>query len=227
MRNPFKRKTEGDSAFEEKKEKSALIDFLQSVTLAIIFSFIIFSIVTPSEVDGPSMEPNFYNAERVYTNRLPQWLSTTDFGKATGLGYNRGDVIVFFKPTMGSSLIKRIIGMPGDTFKIQGGKVYINGKLLVEDYLPTDTYTKSGNLKEGQDYKVQLEETNEKGEKIIDQDVFFVMGDNRAVSNDSRYIGFIKREWMQGKVIFRLWPLNRFGVLNTGKFELQDVPATN
>mgnify|MGYP002859383884 FL=1 len=220
MKNPFKRNNT-ETNFSEKKEKSVLIDFLQSVTLAIIFSFIIFSIITPSEVDGPSMEPTFYNTERVYTNRLPQWFSTTDIGKALGLGYNRGDVIVFFKPTMGSSLIKRIVGLPGDTIKIEEGKVYVNGQLIVENYLPEDIYTKPGNLREGQEYKVQLEETDTNGNQIIDQDVFFVMGDNRAVSNDSRYIGFVKREWMQGKVIFRLWPLNKFGIINPGDYELK------
>lgn len=227
LRNPFKRQKHDDTAFNEKKEKSALIDFLQSVTIAIIFSFIIFSIITPSEVDGPSMEPSFYNGERVYTDRLPQWFSTTDFGKATGLSYNRGDVIVFFKPTLGSSLIKRIIGLPGDTIKIANGKVYVNGKVMVENYLPSDTYTKPGNLKEGQDYKVEIDETDANGNKVVDQDVFFVMGDNRAVSNDSRYIGFIKREWMQGKVIFRLWPLNKFGVITQGQYQLQDIPAAS
>ena len=224
MRNPFK-KNNPDTNFSEKKEKSVLIDFLQSVTLAIIFSFIIFSIITPSEVDGPSMEPTFYNAERVYTNRLPQWFSTTDVGKSIGLGYNRGDIIVFFKPTMGSSLIKRVIGLPGDTIRIQDGKVYVNGNLLVENYLPSDTYTKPGNLKEGQDYKVQLEETDANGKTIINQDVFFVMGDNRAVSNDSRYIGFVKREWMQGKVIFRLWPLEKFGLIKDGDYQLLNASS--
>jgi len=228
MTNPFKRrKKTDDPAFAEKKERSVLIDFLQSVTLAIVFSFIIFSIITPSEVDGPSMEPTFYNGERVYTDRLPQWFSTTDFGKATGLSYNRGDVIVFFKPTLGSSLIKRVIGLPGDTIKIDAGKIYVNGQLLVESYIPSDTFTKSGNLKEGEEYKVQIEETDANGNKVINQDVFFVMGDNRAVSNDSRYIGFIKREWMQGKVIFRLWPLNKFGTINSGTYELKSVNNTS
>lgn len=226
MLNPFRRNKTEEISFGEKKEKSALIDFLQSVTLAIIFSFIIFSVITPSEVEGPSMEPTFYNGERVYTNRLPQWLSNSDIGKVTGLGYNRGDIIVFFKPTMGSSLIKRIIGLPGDTIKIENGSVYVNGQLLVEDYLPEGTYTKSGNLTEGQEYKVQLEQVDSNGNTIIDQDVFFVMGDNRAVSNDSRYIGFIKREWLQGKVIFRLWPLEKFGIINSGQFELKEV-STN
>lgn len=221
MRNPFKRKDD-DYAFNEKKEKSALIDFLQSVTLAIILSFIIFSIITPSEVDGPSMEPTFHNGERVYTNRLPQWLSTTDVGKTLGLNYNRGDIIVFFKPTMGNSLIKRVIGLPGDTIKIQGGRVYVNGKMLEETYLPDGTFTKSGNLKEGVEYKVQIEEVNGNGETVIDQDVFFVMGDNRAVSNDSRYIGFIKREWMQGKVVFRLWPLEKLGFITGTTYNMVD-----
>jgi signal peptidase I len=223
MRNFFKR-NKTDESFGEKKEKSALIDFLQSVTIAIILSFIIFSIITPSEVDGPSMEPTFYNGERVYTDRLPQWFSTTDIGRQIGLSYNRGDVIVFFKPTLGSSLIKRVIGLPGDRIKFEDGKVYVNGQLLVENYLADNTYTKPGNFKEGQEFKVQLEETDINGNKVIDQDVFFVMGDNRGVSNDSRYVGFIKREWMQGKVVFRLWPLNRFGVVQTGSFSLNDVP---
>lgn len=225
MINPFKNKSNNNSTFVEKKERSALIDFLQSVTMAIIISFVIFSIITPSEVDGPSMEPTFYNGERVYTDRLPQWFSTTDFGKAAGWSYSRGDVIVFFKPTLGSSLIKRIVGLPGDTIRIQEGKIYVNGQLLVEDYLPSDTFTKSGNLKEGQEYKVQIEETDVNGNKVINQDVFFVMGDNRAVSNDSRFIGFIKREWMQGKVRFRLWPLEKFGVINSGSYQLQSVPT--
>lgn len=225
MINPFKDTHKNNSTFVEKKERSALIDFLQSVTMAIIISFIIFSIITPSEVDGPSMEPMFYNGERVYTDRLPQWFSTTDFGKSAGWSYSRGDVIVFFKPTLGSSLIKRIIGLPGDTIRIQEGKIYVNGQLLVEDYLPSDNFTKSGNLKEGQEYKVQIEETDINGNKVIDQDVFFVMGDNRAVSNDSRYIGFIKREWMQGKVRFRLWPLEKFGVIPSGSYQLKSVPT--
>lgn len=217
--NIFKRKNQTPET-AEKKEKSTFIDFLQSVTLAIIFSFIIFSIITPSEVEGPSMEPNFQNGERVYTNRLPQWFSQSDFASSLSLDYQRGDIIVFFKPTLGSSLIKRVIGLPGDTIKIEDGRVYVNGKLLVENYLPEGTFTKPGNLREGQEYKVQLEEVGLNGEKIINEDVFFVMGDNRAVSNDSRYIGFVKREWMQGKVIFRLWPLEKVGVINHGEYQL-------
>src|SRR5690606_17557075 len=93
-----------------KKRAHPVMDCLQSFTLAIIFSILIFSIFTPSEVEGSSMEPNFHNGERVYTNRLPQWFSETSVGDFLNLDYSRGDVIVFYKPGMTGSLIKRVIG---------------------------------------------------------------------------------------------------------------------
>ncbi|CAG0943151.1 signal peptidase I [Candidatus Brocadiaceae bacterium] len=210
MRNIFGRKKTDNTPFNEKREKSALVDFLQSVTLAIIFSIIIFSIVTPSEVEGSSMEPNFHNGERVYTNRLPQWFSDGDVGRALNLSYNRGDVIVFYKPGMGGSLIKRIIGIPGDKIELLNGQFYVNGKRLLEEYLASDLYTKSGTfLSEGE--VVQVPENS-----------YFVAGDNRAVSNDSRFIGFIDKEWMQGKVIFRLWPLDKIGIIHAGEYKLEN-----
>lgn len=210
MRNIFGRKKTDNTPFSEKKEKSALVDFLQSVTLAIIFSIIIFSVVTPSEVEGSSMEPNFHNGERVYTNRLPQWFSEGGLSKSLSLTYDRGDVIVFYKPGMSGSLIKRVIGLPGDTVELKNGQFYVNDQHLVEDYLDPDLYTKSGTfLAEGE-------------VKQVPEDSYFVAGDNRAVSNDSRFIGFIKKEWMQGKVIFRLWPLDKFGIIHAGEYQLSN-----
>lgn len=190
------------------KKAHPVVDFLQSFTLAIIFSILIFSIFTPSEVEGSSMEPSFHNGERVYTNRLPQWLSDTSIGDFLNLNYNRGDVIVFYKPGMTGSLIKRVIGLPGDEVLLSNGKFYVNGQLLDEKYISDDLITKEGTfLKEGESV-------------IVPEDNYFVAGDNRGVSNDSRYIGFIKKDWMQGKVVFRLWPLDKFGLISSGEYAL-------
>ncbi len=155
------------------------------------------------------MEPNFYNGERVYTNRLPQWLNDTSVGKFLDLDYKRGDVIVFYKPGMIGSLIKRVIGLPKDKVKIQDGHFFINGQELIEDYISKDVFTKGGTfIAEGE-------------EKTVPDNSYFVAGDNRTVSNDSRYLGFILKDWMQGKVIFRLWPLDKIGIINEGQFEIK------
>lgn len=191
-----------------KKKAHPLIDFLQSFTLAIIFSIVIFSMFTPSEVEGSSMEPNFHNGERVYTNRLPQWFSNTGIGDFLNLNYERGDIIVFYKPGMTGSLIKRVIGLPGDEIELLRGHFYVNGQQLDEKYISSTLITKEGTfLKEGEP-------------TIVPADSYFVAGDNRGVSNDSRYIGFIRNEWMQGKVVFRLWPLDKFGLISQGDYEL-------
>lgn len=195
--------------FKNKDGKSRpIIDFLESFTLAIIFSIVIFSIFTPSEVEGSSMEPNFHNGERVYTNRLPQWLANTGVRDFLNLNYERGDIIVFYKPGMTGSLIKRVIALPGDEIMLSEGRFYINGELLEENYLSEDIVTKEGTFLKNDE------------PIIVPEENYFVSGDNRGVSNDSRYIGFIKNEWMQGKVVFRLWPIDKFGLISRGDYEL-------
>ena len=155
------------------------------------------------------MEPNFYQGERVYTNRLPMLFNGTDLGNTLGLSYQRGEVIVFYKPGMDGSLIKRVIGLPGEELEIKNGNFYINGRKLVENYLPPGTYTKGGTF------------LPENKLIIIPSDSYFISGDNRSVSNDSRYLGFIKKDWMQGDVIFRIWPLDRLTGITVGSYSLE------
>ncbi|MDQ7020530.1 MAG: S26 family signal peptidase [Candidatus Dojkabacteria bacterium] len=84
---------------EDKKKKNVLVDILQSVVIALSLSiFLYLFILTPNQVDGPSMEPNFYTGQLLFTSKLHQWFDGTSIGEATGLEYNRGDVIVFQKP---------------------------------------------------------------------------------------------------------------------------------
>lgn len=107
------------------------------------------------------------------------------------------DVSEVFKPVNEKSnvrLVKRVIGTPGDSVEIKDGKVYINGEELDEPYAKGETYARD----------FQLPATVPYGK-------YFVLGDNRAVSKDSRMFGFIDKSQVEGRVVYRFWPLDRFG----------------
>lgn len=190
--------------------KDSIIDFFQSVAIALALSAFLFIVVlTPNEVEGSSMQPNYYSGDRLYTNKLSHWLNGTTLGSTLDLNYKRGDVVVVDKPGLGLSLIKRVIGLPGERVEIKDGKVYINGEELIEGYLGEEVLTYGGTfLKENE-------------EVTIPEHHYFVMGDNRRVSNDSRYIGFIDQEWISGKIFLRIWPLDKFGVIGTGEYSFE------
>ena len=98
-------------------------------------------------------------------------------------------------------LIKRIIALPGETVELKDQRFYINDQLLNEPYLSSEVLTKEGSfLRENQ-------------KLTVPENSYFVAGDNRPVSNDSRYIGFIKTDWIIGKPFFRIWPLDKFGTI--------------
>lgn len=187
------------------KLKNNITDFLQSVVIAISVCIVTYiAIATPNQIEGESMEPNFYNGEIVLTSKVHQWLGATDVGKSLGLLYNRGDVVVFQKPGF-NDFIKRIIAIPGDKISLKNGKVFLNNEELQENYLPIATFTPGGSF------------LKEDGETLtVPENKYFLMGDNRNNSHDSRYsdIEFVKREWFKGKVLVRYWPLNKFKIIN-------------
>ena len=107
----------------------------------------------------------------------------------------RGDVVVFWYPLDRSkSFIKRIVGLPEDTVEIRNGQVYVNGKLLAEPYVPADAA----------DFGTLAPVRVPKGE-------YFVMGDHRTSSNDSRIFGPVPRKFIYGKAVFAYWPVDHFG----------------
>lgn len=115
-------------------------------------------------------------------------------------GPERGDIIIFkFPDDESQNYVKRVIGCPGDTVKIEGGKVYVNGELLEEDYLKETWTVATG------PYTFEVPE-----------DSYFVMGDNRNNSYDGRYWTntYVKKSKILGKAIFRYWPLKNFKILN-------------
>lgn len=187
------------------KIKNNVTDFLQSVVIAIAVCIVTyFLIATPNQIEGQSMEPNFDNGQIVLTSKIHQWFGSTQIGKSIGFTYNRGDVAVFQKPGF-NDFIKRVIAMPGDKIQLIEGDIYINNEKIPESYLPAGHKTPEGTfLKEGDEALT------------VPQDQYFLMGDNRSNSHDSRYsdIAFVKREWFKGKVLVRYWPLNTFKIIN-------------
>ena len=104
-----------------------------------------------------------------------------------------GDIVVLDEEKEGEIIIKRIIGMPGDTVSIRDNTIYVNGEEVEEDYAYGET----------SDYE----------EITLDDDEYFILGDNRPISKDSRYFGPVKEDEIIGKIIFRLWPFNKFGTI--------------
>lgn len=143
-------------------------------------------------VDGPSMENTLHDDESLLVDKIVYKLN----------GLKRFDIIVFYPYGREAEeyYVKRIIGLPGETIQIIGSDIYINDKILIEDY-----------GKNPIDYQGIAAEPLTLGE-----DEFFVLGDNREVSKDSRYeeVGPVSRENIGGRSMLRVWPLNKFGLVD-------------
>ena len=137
------------------------------------------------------MQPNYPNGEFLLTDKVTYRFNPPQ----------RGDVIVFKAPVNEEDdYIKRIIGLPGETVSIKNGHVYINGKMLEENYLASTLYTSGG-----------LFLPNDK-EVVVPQDHFFVLGDNRPYSSDSRAWGFVPKQNIIGRAWLVYWPPQKAGL---------------
>lgn len=173
-----------------KKVYAFLLDSVQTFLIAAaIFLVIYVFLFRPFQVLGDSMYPNFYDKEYVLTNLIVLRFQVPRLG----------DVVVFkAPPDPEKDYIKRIIGVAGDTVSVKNGSVYLNGKLLDEGaYLKPDVKTYSGAfLKDGDTITVPADE-------------YFVLGDNRMYSSDSREWGFVPKSAIIGDSMLVYWPLNR------------------
>ncbi|MGA2968155.1 MAG: signal peptidase I [Candidatus Levyibacteriota bacterium] len=179
-----------------------LIDGVETLLIAAAIFLVIYAFLfRPFNVDGQSMYPNFHNGEYVITNLIgfeDFKIYHANFGTL-----KLGDVVVFIAPPDPTKdYIKRVIGVPGDKVMIKGGSVYLNGKLLNESaYLNSDIKTYEGAfLAEGQTVTVPENE-------------YFVLGDNRAESSDSRTWGFVTKDEIVGKSLLVYWPLDRIRLI--------------
>jgi signal peptidase I len=159
-------------------------DLALSVLIAVVLIVFIYQ---PVKVEGTSMMPALENQERIFINK---------FTYRFGIGkIERGDTVVFWFPgDTSKSYIKRVIGLPGDVVEIDRGTVIVDGKRLAEDYVPAKY----------RDYQSMPPERIGSGQ-------YFVLGDHRSSSNDSRAWGTVPRQNIYGKAVFVYWPLDKIG----------------
>ena len=159
-----------------------------AVALGLALVIIIF-LYQPVKVEGTSMAPLLSDQERIFINKFVYRFEPIE----------RGDVVVFWYPLDRSkSFIKRVVGLPGETIEIRSGHLYINGKELAEPYVPA-SYLDSSKYPP----------------MVIPSDEYFVMGDHRDSSNDSRVFGPVPRQFIYGKAVFAYWPMDHFGSLTS------------
>ena len=150
-----------------------------------ISAFIIIFLYQPVKVEGTSMMPSLEDQERIFVNKFVYRLEPIE----------RGDIVVFRYPRDPSkSYIKRVIGMAGDQIRIDGGQVYVNGTALQENYVPSE-YSDSRSYPE----------------TVVPENSYFVLGDHRSMSNDSRDFGAVNKSYIYGKAVFGYWPMDKLG----------------
>ncbi|HVB33644.1 MAG TPA: signal peptidase I [Patescibacteria group bacterium] len=171
-----------DSGWLPHEVRRWLRDLAVALALAM---FIVVFLYQPVKVEGTSMAPGISNQERIFINKFVYHFEPI----------RRGDVVVFWYPLDPSkSFIKRVIGLPGDTVTIRSGHVYINGREIREPYilpryLDDDSYPPVH----------------------VPAGEYYVMGDHRDSSDDSRVFGPVPRRYIYGKAVFAYWPVDRFG----------------
>ncbi len=182
------------SGSEPERPRSAVIatvawfrDLMLSVLIAVL---VILFLYRPVKVEGTSMMPSLYDQERLFINQ---------FSYKFGLGHiRRGDTVVFWYPgEPTTSYIKRVIGLPGDTVSVDDGYVIVNGKKLVENYIPPE-------YRDDRSYPPI----------VIPPDQYFVLGDHRSSSNDSRAWGLVPKNYIYGKAVFVFWPPDKIGTVH-------------
>jgi len=160
--------------------------WLRDLIISLVISaFIIVFIYQPVKVEGVSMMPSLEDQERIFVNKFVYRLEPI----------SRGDVVVFRYPRDPSkSYIKRVIGVAGDRIRIDGGQVYVNGEALDEDYVPP-----------------AYDDARSFPETVVPPHTYFVLGDHRSMSSDSREFGPVNQSSIYGKAVFGYWPMDKLG----------------
>lgn len=178
----------------EKTVKKELLSWIQSLLFALAIVFICYQFLfVPTKVQGESMLPTFEDKNRIIVSKVSM--------------IDRFDTIVFNAPNAKDKYIKRVIGVPGDRIEMIDDILHVNGKVYDEPYVKridgdpiTDRITENFTLKEIT------------GQVEVPKGAFFVLGDHRLNSNDSRYFGFIYKDAVVGEVKLRYYPFTEIGI---------------
>lgn len=168
-------------------QKRAALWF-RDLMISVAASFMIITFVyQPVRVEGTSMQPELRDQDRLFINKFAYHFENI----------SRGDVVVFHYPLDPSkSYIKRVIALPGDTLRIHVGRVYVNGRRIAEPYVPP-----------------LYQDERSEPLMVIPPHEYFVMGDHRSISSDSRDFGPVDRDLIYGKAAFVYWPADNMGVV--------------
>jgi signal peptidase I len=177
---------------------SSLYEIIKTVTFVLLTAFLIrYFLIQPFVVEGQSMEPNFHNNEYLIIDKLSYKFHEP----------NRGDIIIFQAPNAPQyDYIKRVIGRPGETIKIANNKIYINNQPIDETYLQPNERTLIN-----QDPKMTMERT-------LGPNEFFVLGDNRQHSSDSREFGILDKSKILGRVWVTVYPWDDFSLIHNPSY---------
>ena len=181
---------------DEYEYKPSILSIIWSWIWSFIVAFIIvggvyFFLGRPFTVSGASMYPTLHNGDRMVLSKVGD--------------IHRFDVVILKAPDENVEYIKRVIGMPGDTIEMKSGVLFINGKKIDQPFINTEALAKQTVFID--DFTLE----SLTGESKVPEGKYFVLGDNRGVSKDSRMIGFIDRSAIEGKAVFTIWPFGRIG----------------
>ena len=170
------------------QRKGVMHSWLRDLVISVAVSaFIIIFLYQPVRVEGTSMLPMLEDQDRLFINKIAYRVGEIQ----------RGDVVVFLYPhDHEKSYIKRVIALPGDTLRIDHGQVIVNGKRVSESYVPR-----------------RFADDRSQPEMTVPGNEYFVMGDHRSISSDSRDFGPVDRDLIYGKAAFVYWPMDQAGVV--------------
>jgi signal peptidase I len=166
----------------------ALWELLHDLSVAVLFCFFLITFVAQAfRVQGTSMLPLLHDSERIIVNKFVYRFHDIQ----------RGDVVVFWfprEPTV--SFIKRVVGLPGDTVELRAGALYVNGQLVAEPYVES-----------------RFRDTESHDPVTVSKGYYYVLGDHRNSSNDSRNWGEVPEKYIYGKAFLRFWPISKSGFI--------------